>query len=68
MSYIVKNCPAIYRTCNDCSNNSGKQCQDITDCVLKRIVELCKEEQQSRVATNILSNKILQRLDIQEVE
>lgn len=36
MSYIVKNCPARYRTCNDCSNNSGKRCQDCTDCVISK--------------------------------
>ena len=73
--YIITNCPAIYRTCNDCSNNSGKQCQDINDCVLKRIVELCKENLDSlenyvdvRSLECTILQRILKLLDIQEVE
>ena len=39
MSYIVKNCPVMqYHTCEKYG-----MCQDCTDCVLKQIVELCRE-------------------------
>jgi len=78
--YIIRNCPCFVegiaikgneqktQTCNNHKVRELTYCQDCTDCKLKQIVELCKGEQQSRVATNILSNKILKLLDIQEVE
>lgn len=79
--YRVKNCPAI-SFADGCKNEEVKvwDCQDCTDCVLKQIVQLCKE--QKVINCNIdgkeqvlkafyhthLSNKILELLDIQEVE
>ena len=47
--YIIKNCPAIYGIDDGflCSyredDESEKYCYDCTDCVLKQIVELCKD-------------------------
>lgn len=47
MKYIIKNCPALFtskgKTFLDCCNEpSKKTCKDITDCLLKRIVEKLK--------------------------
>ena len=88
---IIRNCPAYdydeefnYHMCKqplipyECSVDD---CKDCTDCVLKQIVELCKEdlkptrEWQEGDTVFIeykkdvhLANNILQLLDIQEVE
>lgn len=69
--YIIKNCPAYGKRFYLDNNVLGTYVQCIckdNDCIIKQIVELCKGEQQSRVAINILSNSILKLLDIQEVE
>jgi hypothetical protein len=85
--YVIKNCPSCYYIycdkeyeCNWRGSGITKPCQDCTDCLLKQIVELCKE--QKVINCNIdgkeqvlkayyhthLSDKILELLDIQEVE
>ena len=67
--YIIKNCPCYFdKPEANCWADQLSWCENCTDCILKQIVELCKGEQQSRVATNIISNKILKLLDIEEVE
>lgn len=48
MKYTVKNCPAVYifkngYSCNNLEFDEHKYCKDIPDCVMKRIVELCKD-------------------------
>ena len=79
--YIIRNCPcyegegAFYNCVNE---HIEGDCQDCTDCVLKRIVELCKEvEGIENVVTLydaaqsgmfLQANRILKLLDIQEVE
>ena len=87
MSYIVKNCPAfvLMRTATSgtyfdmCGNAKGHiKCADCTDCVMKQIVELCKEVNTKfydSVHQRYLSpskakfaRQILELLDIQEVE
>lgn len=73
--YIIKNCECILPS-GTCFVKSLIQCQDCTDCVLKQIVELCKEEssiiqhkQKIKVkGLNKLADKIFGLLDIQEVE
>lgn len=40
--YIIKNCECILPS-GTCFVKSLIQCQDCTDCVLKQIVELCKD-------------------------
>ena len=66
--YIIKNCELI---CNgECPNSKTGYCQDCTDCVMKQIVELCKDEL-GRVRTigkDIMAEEILKLLDIQECE
>ena len=46
--YIIKNCPAILRMTKVCdayetTRDLPQLCKDRTDCVLKQIVELCKD-------------------------
>lgn len=74
--YIIKNCPA-YKNCFCSIRDFYVQgCEECTDCVMKQIVELCKEEssimqhkQKIKVkGLNKLADKILELLDIQEVE
>ena len=55
--------------------DENSKCQDCTDCLLKQIVELCKENLQKGCVNYCLGKKkyygygrILQLLDIQEVE
>ena len=47
MSYIVKNCPAILPMTKLCDSesifNCGTFCKDCTDCVIKQVIELCRE-------------------------
>ena len=82
--YIVKNCPALTDQ-GECYQGSVfmgtafKECQERTDCVLKRIVELCDsnaskvlyEGETSKlkfVEGNPLAKKILELLEIEECE
>ena len=40
--YVVKNCPARdfgYHTCY----NSTEKCQDISNCLIKQVIEKCKD-------------------------
>ena len=44
--YVIKNCPAIYSDeyCKENTYEDGSiHCQDRTDCVMKKIVEKCRE-------------------------
>lgn len=72
--YIIKNCEQIHSSDNFCWSKNVL-CQDCTDCVLKQIVELCKENLNSleayvdvRSFECAMLQNILQLLDIQEVE
>lgn len=43
--YIVKNCPVYCYLGKECHNKEGQygaSCCEVTDCVLKQIVEKCK--------------------------
>lgn len=72
--YIINNCP-IFGTDYSCGEGFDR-CATCTDCIMKQIVELCKEEssliqhkQKIRVkGLNKLADKIFELLDIQEVE
>ena len=57
MSYIVRNCPAILKTTLICDDFSGSRCtarpcKDITDCVMKQIVENLKTCLQDNTCDN----------------
>lgn len=89
--YIIKNCPAYIhrplsthdRVCllGDKVKPNHKElyvyCKDCTDCKLKQIVELCKNNQYPIYNQKLemigyekspLSKEILQLLDIEEIE
>lgn len=78
--YIIKNCPCI--VVDECNSFKDDEvfCKDCTDCVLKQIVELCEDEIELvkkwqeetkypfKPTAFELAEKILNQLDIQEVE
>ena len=80
--YIVKNCPAFISKLfnwqqeedNECLctispenvNSEMKKCEDCTDCPTKQVIELCMNYPEK--SDNSLSNKILQTLQVEEVE
>lgn len=71
--YIIKNCEQIHSSDNFCWSKNIP-CQDCTDCVMKQIVELCKENLNSletyvdvRSLECVTLQNILKLLDIQEV-
>lgn len=66
MAYIVKNCPALYQIkgmTNECLG-SDYQCEIITDCLIKQVIEKCKEHPFSDCACG---DDILQLFDIEEI-
>lgn len=75
--YIIKNCPALLISgiCNGI-NVKGLACKNNTDCLLKRIVELCKEpnepyynpECEFGIGRTDLAEEILELLEIEECE
>lgn len=81
--YIIKNCPCFVegiaikgneqktQTCNNHKIRELTLCQDCTDCVLKQIVEYCKNIEKDHywgMREMRFSQEILKLLDIQEVE
>lgn len=77
---IIKNCPACRIAPSCCTewnllHGEWKDCKDITDCLLKKIVEKCRETCKKRCTNDCLGTKkhcgygqILQLLDIEECE
>lgn len=78
--YIIKNCPAYCYLGKECHNEESKygaSCCEITDCVMKQIVERCKKVRECTAdictnpyeyATYCETRGVLQLLDIQEAE
>ena len=83
--YIIKNCPCYFNQPEaNCWADQLSWCENITDCPLKQIVELCKDAQSECSCKNPnkdidcfectsggraeLGTEILQLLDIKEVE
>lgn len=67
--YIIKNCPAYSEYWAEGCNNREKTawvCKDCTDCVMKQIVEYCRDNE--KYGDEYYTNPILKLLDIQEVE
>lgn len=79
--YVIRNCPCFFEeneevndyTCSWCDTEE-LACQDCTDCVIKQIVELCKENLNSletyvdvRSFECVALQDILKLLDIREV-
>ena len=77
MSYIVKNCPCFVsgvaikgndkkvQTCNNHKIRELTYCADCTDCVIKQVIEKCKEHPFKDCACG---DEILQLFDIEEVK
>lgn len=59
--YIIKNCPALYQIkgmTNECLDGNY-QCQDCTDCLLKQIVEKCKNyKEDCKIKGNCLDERL----------
>ncbi len=84
MKYIIKNCPALCFPLKDnpeCECNESvfnNACKDISDCLLKQIVEKCRKNQEIVYETNFgvltaykkgsISDEILKMLEIEECE
>lgn len=83
MKYIIKNCPALmdgyskYGKYNGecCDKEVGTKCEYCKDCLLKQIVDKCKDAQCGDYSNDAYSgglfdmaNRILELLDIQEIE
>lgn len=75
--YIIKNCPAITKSTVCVNDKYSNLCKDITDCVMKRIVELCDTnvskvlydgENIKLIKGNDLAVEILELLEIEECE
>ena len=76
--YIIKNCPAILPTTKLCDsenlNKPNTHCADCTDCVIKQVIEKCKENLSSletyidiRSYECTMLQDILDLFDIEEV-
>ena len=72
--YIIKNCPCFnegnpmldyYGECLDLTSNI-QLCQDCTDCVMKQIVLICRDN--AKYGDGFYTSPILELLDIKEVE
>jgi hypothetical protein len=77
--YIVKNCPCLFNSyyasgktvrfeCND-GNHDDKLCRDVTDCVIKQVIEIAKDiiEKDCYENSDAKAEKILQLFDIEEI-
>ena len=78
--YIIKNCPCLYRGYRsdyEC-DSKGELCEEVTNCLLKQIVEKCKishypviDKQDFKLigfTESPLAKEILSMLEIQELE
>ena len=83
IGYKIKNCPAYNKTesigIGTCLDKFELKCKDVSDCLIKQIVELCKKPfknfdlddtkyQEKRLYAHLLLMPILTKLDIEEVE
>lgn len=71
--YIIRNCNVLYfnpdktAICNDLNLECPCECKERADCVMKQIVELCKEDWEDMTVSKFQS-ELLNKLDIQEFE
>ena len=66
--YIIRNCSTIN---NNWCRDKQKHCKDITDCVMKRIVESCNFYEFNypvNQAIQMLTQNIKNMLEIEEVD
>lgn len=77
MKYVIKNCNC-YGFGDTCLSNNADRlyCKDITDCLLKRIVDECKDykliayegEFYKLIQENAKAKEILELLELEEVD
>ena len=73
MSYIVKNCPAITeykfsdKVHKDCCQYRYGYCKDI-DCVIKQVIEKCKERTVGFIEEGVVKEELLQLFDVEEIK
>ena len=72
---IVKNCPAFDKQYNECHSKIEPHkiyCQDCTDCVIKQVIEKCKEydKEQAEWCEPIpfCTDNIYDLFDIEEID
>lgn len=78
--YIITNCPAYRTECeeifnflgsekifNACIKSAGISCKDITDCILKRIFNIVKDEVLIGGINEVAEN-VIELLEIEEVD
>ena len=61
--YVVLNCPTLMGN-RLCYSKEIRQCADCTDCVIKQVIEKCKEHPFKDCACG---DDILQLFDIEEI-
>lgn len=71
-NYIIKNCPAILKMSKVCDDyrttrDNPKLCKNINDCVIKQIVEKCKDKMEEFNSASVFAQEILDLLQIEEV-
>ena len=68
--YIIKNCPCrMERFEDDCFGHTGYyNCVACTDCLLKQVVEKCKERHIGYMDEAYTKDDILQLFEIEEVD
>ena len=70
MRYCVKNCP-VFNAKHEICNKKSKviYCKNITDCLLKQIVEKCKSRSENSFDNSFLfAEDLLELLEIEEVD
>ena len=71
--YIVRNCPCYTSKGDyyDCWANQDTWCENITDCVIKQVIEKCKGNKEYALEylghRDMLAEEILQLFDIEEI-
>ena len=71
--YIVRNCPCYTSKGDyyDCWANQDTWCENITDCVIKQVIEKCKGEHEKGASymfwVDKFAQEILQLFDIEEI-
>ena len=76
--YIITNCPCLFNSyyasgktvrfeCND-GNHDDKLCRDVTDCVIKQVIDMCRDEMRfDRKSELALATDINSFFDIEEI-
>ena len=65
--YVVLNCPALMGN-RLCYSKEIRQCADCTDCVIKQVIDMCRDEMRfDRKSELALATDINSFFDIEEI-